>query len=208
LPDFHPFLLFLAAALIVAITPGPGLFYIVARTLAGGRTEGLASSMGLGLGGLVQVLAGTLGLSAVVMASAEAFTVLKIVGAAYLVWLGLKTWREARDVGPREVQTAGAPRAFREGIVVEALNPKTAVFLLAFIPQFVDPSANVAAQFLALGLISVALNTTVDVIVALWAAKVRTVLATRASFATRTRQASGAIMCGLGATLLLARRAS
>jgi threonine/homoserine/homoserine lactone efflux protein len=208
MPGCPSFLLFLAAALIVAITPGPGLLYIVARTLAGGRTEGLVSSVGLGLGGFVQVLAGALGLSAVVMASAEAFTAVKIVGAGYLVWLGLKTWREARDAEPREMQTGGAPRAFREGILVEGLNPKTAVFFLAFIPQFVDSSANAAAQFFALGLISVALNTSVDVIVTLWAAKVRTVLAPRVSFATRTRQASGAIMCGLGATLLFARRGS
>jgi threonine/homoserine/homoserine lactone efflux protein len=206
--SFQAFLLFLAAALLVAVTPGPGIFYIVARTLAGGRTEGLASSVGLGLGGLVHVLGGALGVSAVIMASAEAFTVLKIAGAAYLIWLGVKTWREARIVVPAEVKTTGARRALREGIVVEALNPKTAAFFLAFIPQFVDPTANVAAQFVVLGLISVTLNTSVDLIVTHWAAKARAGLAERPSFITRTRQASGAVMCGLGATLLVARRAS
>ena len=107
------------------------------------------------------------------MASAEAFTFLKIAGAFYLIWLGLKTWREARVVEPTEVQTTGVRRAFREGVVVEALNPKTAAFFLAFIPQFVDPSANVAAQFIVLGLISVALNTSVDLIVTYWAAKAK-----------------------------------
>jgi threonine/homoserine/homoserine lactone efflux protein len=202
------FLLFLAAALLVAITPGPGIFYIVARTLAGGRKEGLASGMGLGLGGLVHVFGGALGVSALIMASAEAFTVLKIAGAAYLIWLGLKTWREARIVEPSEVRTTGVRRALREGIVVEALNPKTAAFFLAFIPQFVDPAANVAAQFVVLGLISVALNTSVDLIVTHWAARARDGLAKRPSFITRTRQLSGAVMCGLGATLLVARRAS
>jgi threonine/homoserine/homoserine lactone efflux protein len=131
---------------------------------------------------------------------------LKIVGALCLVWLGLKTWREARIAEPTEVQTIGVGRAFREGVVVEALNPKTAAFFLAFIPQFVDPSANVAAQFIVLGLISVALNTSVDLIVTSWAAKARAGLAKRPSFVTRTRQASGAVMCGLGATLLFARR--
>ena len=94
--DIQTFLVFLAAALLVAVTPGPGIFYVAARTLAGGRTEGLASSVGLGLGGLVHVTAGAVGISALVMASAEAFTMLKIAGAVYLVWLGLKTWREAR----------------------------------------------------------------------------------------------------------------
>jgi threonine/homoserine/homoserine lactone efflux protein len=207
MPDFQTFFLFLAAALLVAITPGPGIFYIVARTLGGGRTEGLASSVGLGLGGLVHVFGGAVGISALVMASAEAFTLLKTAGALYLIWLGLKTWREARVVEPTEVQTTGVRRAFREGIVVEALNPKTAAFFLAFIPQFVDPSANVGAQFILLGLISVALNTSADLIVTYWAAKARAGLARRPSFLIKTRQASAAIMCGLGAALLFARRA-
>src|SRR6516162_10155508 len=206
MPEVHTYLLFLAAALVVAITPGPGILYIVARTLAGGRTEGFASSVGLGLGGLVHVVAGAVGISALVMASAQAFTLLKIAGALYLIWLGLKTWREARAVGPIEVPTAGVRRAFREGIVVEALNPKTAAFFLAFIPQFVDPSANVAAQFIGLGLISVALNTSADLVVTYWAAKARTGLARRPAFITKIRQASGAIMCGLGTTLVFARR--
>jgi len=206
--SLQAFCLFLAAALLIAVTPGPGIFYIVARTLAGGRREGLASSVGLGLGGLVHVLGGALGVSALIMASADAFTVLKIAGASYLIWLGVKTWREARIVVPDEVQTTGAPRALREGIVVEALNPKTAAFFLAFIPQFVDPTANVAAQFVVLGLISVTLNTSVDLIVTHFAAKARAGLARRPSFISRTRQASGAVMCGLGATLLVARRAS
>ncbi|RXH38698.1 RhtB family transporter [Bradyrhizobium nanningense] len=201
-------LAFLAAALLVAITPGPGIFYIVARTLAGGRDEGLASSVGLGLGGLVHVLAGAVGLSALAMASAEAFTLLKIVGGLYLVWLGVKTWREGRVVEPADVHITGARRAFREGIVVEALNPKTAAFFLAFIPQFIDPSAQVAVQFITLGMISVAFNTSVDLIVTYWAGKARDGLAKRPSLIVKTRQVSGAVMFGLGATLLFARRTS
>lgn len=206
--ELQTFALFLAAAAVVAVTPGPGIFYIVARTLAGGRTEGLASSVGLGLGGFVHVLAGAIGISALMMASAEAFTVLKIAGAFYLIWLGIKTWREARVAAPTEVRTTGAGRALREGIVVEALNPKTAAFFLAFIPQFVDTSVNVALQFVVLGTISVALNTAVDLIVTRWAAKARDGLAGRPTFIARTRQTSGAVMCGLGAALLIARRAS
>ncbi|MGC2776080.1 MAG: LysE family translocator [Bradyrhizobium sp.] len=208
MPDLQTFLLYLAAALVVALTPGPGIFYIVARTLAGGHTEGLASSVGLGLGGLVHVFAGALGLSALVLASAEAFTALKIAGAGYLIWLGVKTWREARVAAPAEVTTTGSRRAFREGIIVEALNPKTAAFFLAFIPQFVDPARNVAVQFIVLGLISVALNTSVDLVVTFWAAKARHGLVRRPSLVARLRQASGAVMCGLGGALLLARRAS
>ncbi|MET4175432.1 threonine/homoserine/homoserine lactone efflux protein [Bradyrhizobium sp. LA6.1] len=206
--ELQTFALFLAAATLVAITPGPGIFYIIARTLAGGRTEGLASSVGLGLGGFVHVLAGAIGISALVMASAEAFTALKIAGAFYLIWLGIKTWREARVAAPTEVRTTGAGRALREGIVVEALNPKTAAFFLAFIPQFVDTTANVAVQFTVLGTMSVALNTGVDLIVAHWAAKAREALTERPKFVARTRRASAAVMCGLGAALLIARRAS
>ena len=212
MPDIANLLLFLAAALLIAVTPGPGIFYVAARALAGGRAEGLASSFGTGVGGLVHVAAGAAGISALVMASAEAFTILKLVGALYLLWLGVKTWREARrEAGATAafdgcVETTGARRAFREGILVEALNPKTAAFFLAFIPQFVDPASNVAMQFVVLGLISVALNTLADVVVTYWAAGARASLAKRPSVILRLRQASAAVMCGLGATLLVAKR--
>jgi threonine/homoserine/homoserine lactone efflux protein len=206
--DVHTFLLFLAAALVVAVTPGPGIFYVAARTLAGGRGEGLASSIGLGLGGLVHVLAGAIGLSALVMASAEAFTLLKLAGAVYLIWIGIKTWRGARIDLPVDVRATGASRAFREGIVVESLNPKTAAFFLAFIPQFVDPARDVPGQFIVLGLISVALNTSADVIVTYWAAKARAGLEQRPLIIMRVRQASGAVMCALGASLALSRRSA
>ena len=205
--DVTSLVLFLAAAVTIAVTPGPGIFYVAARTLAGGRGEGLASSFGTGLGGLVHVVAGAVGVSALVMASAEAFTILKLTGAAYLVWLGLKTIREARVEAPTGIAATGAVRAFREGVVVEALNPKTAAFFLAFVPQFVDPSqGRVASQFIALGLVSVALNTLADVAVACAASKARDGLSRRPGFVRRLRQASGAVLCGLGGSLAFARR--
>lgn len=200
------FTLFLAAALVVAVTPGPAIFYVAARTLAGGREEGLASSVGTGLGGLAHVAAGAAGVSAVVMASAEAFTALKFAGALYLVWLGIKTIREARLELPARIGITGARRAFREGVVVEALNPKTAAFFLAFIPQFVDPAGAVALQFVALGLVSVTLNTAADIVVAFMAARARNALAERPRVIRRIRQGSGAVICGLGVTLAFARR--
>jgi threonine/homoserine/homoserine lactone efflux protein len=208
MPDSSTYLLFLAAALLVAVTPGPGIFYVAARALAGGRAEGLASSFGTGVGGLVHVFAGAVGISALVLASAEAFTILKFAGALYLIWLGFKTWRQARIFEPSGMKTTGACRAFREGIFVEALNPKTAAFFLAFIPQFVDPSAHVALQFITLGLVSVALNTAVDVLVTYWAAKARSGLAERPTLVVKLRWTSGAVMCGLGASLMFARRAT
>ena len=204
MPDVQTFALFLAAALVVAITPGPGIFYIVARTLAGGRAEGLASSVGLGLGGLVHVFAGAAGMSALIMASSEAFTLLKIAGALYLVWLGLKTWREARIVEPAEIVTTGGRRAFREGIVVEALNPKTAAFFLAFIPQFVDPKGAYVWQVVLLGATFMAIATVFDSGYALLAGRAGRLL-TRARVRLVSR-ISGALLVGGGVWLALARR--
>ena len=198
---------FAAAALAIAVSPGPGMLYVAARTLAGGRAEGLASSFGTGLGGLVHVAAGAIGVSALVMASAEAFTVLKIVGALYLVWIGIKTIRDARLPFEVKVTTTGATTAFREGIVVEALNPKTAAFFLAFLPQFVDPSAGpVWLQFLLLGLISVVLNTAVDVVVAMLASRARSMAVARPTLLRRLRTGAGGAIAALGLALFFARR--
>jgi threonine/homoserine/homoserine lactone efflux protein len=206
--DFWHFVLFLSAAGVLALMPGPGIFYVAARTLAGGRGEGLASSFGTGLGGFMHIIAGAVGVSALVMASAEAFTVLKVVGALYLVYLGIKTWREAGAAPELGTGPAmGARKAFKEGVIVEAFNPKTAAFFLAFLPQFVDPHAgSVALQFVVLGTISVVLNTSVDVVVTYAASAVRDRLARRPVIIRRMRQASGGILCALGVTLALAKR--
>ncbi len=207
--DPTQFALFLAAALALAATPGPGIFYVAARTLAGGRAEGVASSFGTGLGGLIHVLAGALGVSALVLASAALFTALKLVGAVYLVWLGVRAVmaarRDARMPGGR-VPAMGARRAFREGVLVEALNPKTAAFFLAFIPQFVDPAGSVAGQFVVLGVISVALNTAADVVVAFLAGRIRAGAGARPLLVRRLREGSGGAMVALGIGLALARR--
>ena len=201
------FALFLLAALIVAAVPGPGIFYVAARTLSGGRRAGFASTFGTALGGLVHVLGGALGVSAIILASAELFTVLKFAGALYLVWLGIKTFREARDLAQHAVAAAPSQQVFREGVLVEALNPKTAAFFLAFSPQFVDPAGGyVALQFITLGLISVALNTLADVVVVMMAATARNGLTRRPNLLQRLRQGSGLFIAGLGMSLALARR--
>jgi len=200
------FLLFLAAASIIALSPGPGILYVAARSLAGGRGEGLASSLGTAIGGLVHVLAGAVGVSALVMTSAEAFMLLKLAGAFYLVWLGLKTIRDARTALPAAAPSVGRTRAFRDGVVVEALNPKTAAFFLAFLPQFVDPSGTVWLQFAALGLVSVTLNTAVDIAVVLAASRARGFVLGRPAFVRRLRTGAGLAIAGLGLSLLLTRR--
>ena len=199
--------LFLAAALIIAAVPGPAILYVAARTLSGGRKAGIASAFGTALGGLVHVIGGGLGVSAVILASAQLFAVLKFAGALYLIWLGLRTFREAGHALPEPAAPTGAKRAFREGIVVEALNPKMAAFFLAFIPQFIDPAAgHPALQFIALGLITVVLNTIADVVVVTMASRARATLARRPVFLQRLRQGSGLFMAGLGISLALARR--
>jgi threonine/homoserine/homoserine lactone efflux protein len=201
------FWLFLLAAIIIAAIPGPGIFYVTARTLSGGRQAGITSTFGTALGGLVHVIAGSLGVSAIVLASAQLFAGLKLVGALYLIWLGIRTFREAGHAPPVEAAPAGARRAFREGVVVEAFNPKTAAFFLAFIPQFLDPAAaHPAFQFLALGLISVALNTIADIIVVVLASTARAHLERRPRCVQRLRQGSGLFIAGLGIWLALARR--
>jgi threonine/homoserine/homoserine lactone efflux protein len=199
--------LFLAAALVIAVTPGPGIFYVAARTLAGGRGECFASTLGTGVGGLVHVAGGAIGVSALIMASAQGFTIVKFVGALYLVWLGIKTLREAGLPTTSEPLPTGARRAFRDGILVEALNPKTAAFFLAFIPQFIAPeSGHAGLQFLSLGMISVALNTTADAVVVQIASSARGAIGTRPRLLRRLRQAAGVTIAGLGVSLALTRR--
>ncbi|UPY39013.1 LysE family translocator [Sediminicoccus sp. KRV36] len=204
-------LLFLLAATVLALTPGPGMFYVGARTLAGGLGEGLASTLGTGLGGMVHVLAAAFGLSALILASAEAFTVMKFLGGCYLLWLGWRSWRDAGVLLPAHapLPPLGLRRALREGAVVEALNPKTALFFLAFLPQFVVPDrGDVVAQFLLLGCICVALNTLVDAGVALAAGRVRERLGARQGLLRRLRQGSAGLIMALGLGVLLLRRPS
>src|SRR5438874_8402836 len=162
--DAHRLLLFVAAAALLAITPGPGIFYVLARSLAGGKREGVLSSLGTLAGGLFHVFAAALGLSAILAASAVAFHSVKYAGAAYLVVLGIRMIR-TRNAELEVAATAPSQGAFRQGILTEALNPKTALFFLSFIPQFIAPAAgHVFLQFIVLGTISVALNTAADLL--------------------------------------------
>src|SRR5688500_7371358 len=155
-------LAFLFAAIVLAITPGPGLAYVVARTVAGGRAEGLASCFGTAIGGMLHVLAAALGLSLVIAQSALAFSLVKYLGAAYLIYLGVRLLMRKEDaLAVAAVPAQGVRRAFFEGVVVEALNVKTALFFLAFLPQFVAAGEPLAPQLALLGSICVALNTAV-----------------------------------------------
>ncbi len=201
------FLAFVIAAVVLAVTPGPGIAYVVARTVAGGRSEGLASCFGTGIGGMLHVLAAALGLSLIVAQSAVAFNLVKFLGAAYLVYLGIRLLlRKDRALTVEPVHSHGARRALFEGVVVEALNVKTALFFLAFLPQFVSPSEPLVPQLVLLGSICVALNTLVDVIAVFTADRLLQSGAARAARARLLTRVSGVTMLGLGAYLALARR--
>jgi threonine/homoserine/homoserine lactone efflux protein len=201
--DAHRFFLFFIAALVLAATPGPGIFYVLARTLAGGRCEGILSSLGTFAGGMFHVLAAALGISAILAASAVAFHTVKYAGAAYLVWLGIGMIRTSTAELP--VETAAPSRgAFVQGIVTEALNPKTALFFLSFIPQFISPPlGHIFLQFFIFGTVSVALNTTADLLVVSLAGPLGEKLKSNAAFRRRQRMASGFGMIGLGAYVAL-----
>lgn len=198
---------FLIAAVVLAITPGPGIAYVVARTVAGGRAEGLASCVGTGLGGMFHVLAAALGLSLILAKSALAFNLLKYIGAAYLVYLGIRMLlRKEHPVLTETVSIQGAARSLVDGIVVEAMNVKTALFFLAFLPQFIAPSQSLPPQLILLGSICVAPNTLVDVLAVFAAHRLLESGSVRAARARPMNRLSGVTMLGLGAFLALARR--
>lgn len=200
MPDLSTLLTFSAAALALLLVPGPSVLYIVARSLQGGRRSGLVSALGVQTGGLVHVLAATVGVSALVMSSALLFTALKVAGAGYLIYLGLRTLLERE--GSAELPTPPAQpleRVFLQGALVNALNPKTALFFLAFLPQFVNPARGpVAPQTLALGALFLALATLSDGTYALLAGSVGRRLQGNRVFARRQKYLTGGVHIALG----------
>jgi threonine/homoserine/homoserine lactone efflux protein len=150
-------LLFIFAGLVLNVTPGPDMLYVIARTLGQGRAAGLASAFGIGVGCFAHILAAVFGLTALLSAVPNAFDTVRLIGAAYLVWLGVKQLglRRGRDATkPNAPQPASLGRIFRQGVITNVLNPKVALFFLAFLPQFVDLARGHAAmQFLTLGLL-------------------------------------------------------
>ena len=192
----------MGASLALLLVPGPAVLFIVARSIEQGRGAGLVSMLGVQAGALVHVAAAALGISALLVQSALAFSVVKYAGAAYLVYLGLRRLlaREGLDVGGERVPR-GRGRLFREGIVVNVLNPKAALFFLAFLPQFVDPEAGaVALQVAALGLLFIALAVVSDGMYALAAGVAAEWLRGSARFVRAERWVSGSVLVGLGLT--------
>lgn len=196
------FLVFLTAAVLLAIAPGPGMLYVLARTLAGGRREGLLSALGTFFGGMVHVFAAAAGVSIILAKSALAFAAVKYLGAGYLCVLGIRMILDARRDDPIPIALPAPKNPLWQGVMTEVLNPKTALFFLSFIPQFVNHArGHVFAQFVMLGAISVTLNTSADVVVTLLAGPLGQRIRESARFRRRQRTVTGAIMIGLGTYL-------
>ena len=198
--DTSTLAVFIAAALALLLVPGPAVLYIVARSIEQGRAAGLVSVVGVHLGSLVHILAAAVGLSSLLVSSALAFNVVKYLGAAYLVYLGIRallTRVEPRGVD--DLRPAPLGKLLRQCAVVNVLNPKTALFFLAFLPQFVDPAAGRAAlQIVFFGLVFVALGLVTDGLYALLAGTAGNWLRSSRAYAALQRYVSGTVFIGLG----------
>jgi len=197
--------LFITASIALLLTPGPAVLYIVARSVEQGRRAGLVSVLGIEAGGLFHVMAATAGLSAILMSSALAFDIVKYLGAGYLIFMGIRTLR-AKDV-PTDmvIEKKSHRQLFTQGVVVNVLNPKTALFFFAFLPQFVDPARGaVSLQFLILGLIFVGLATVTDSGYALVAGTAGAWLQHNPHFQRFQRYVAGTVYIGLGITAAFA----
>jgi threonine/homoserine/homoserine lactone efflux protein len=200
LPPPRDLVLFVTAALILLVIPGPAVLYIVARSVEQGRKAGLASSSGIATGGLVHVLAATFGLSALLVSSATAYSVVKYAGAAYLFYLGFKKLRERpKSAEATAVQPVPLQRVYMQGVLVNILNPKTAIFFFAFLPQFVNPSrGHVSLQFFALGMLFTIMGFTSDSIWALTAGSAAGWLRRNLRFTRNQHYMHGVVYMGLG----------
>ncbi|MFB9270246.1 LysE family translocator [Bradyrhizobium erythrophlei] len=201
------YLAFAVTTATFALMPGPAMLYAAARTLAGGRRAGLMASLGLHLGGYVHVIAAAAGLAFLFHAVPPLFMAMKFAGAAYLVWLGLSLFRDRDGTAPVALAPVSARRAFVQSIVVEVLNPKTAIFFLAFLPQFIHASASlpVWAQLFLLGTTVNLTFSLVDVVCVCFASAVMAKLERSRSSRRIMQRIGGGILVGLGARLALDR---
>ena len=207
MPSLGTFALFSLAAVALAVVPGPAVTYIVTQSVDKGRRAGLVSAVGVASGGLVHVTAATIGLSALIASSATAFTAVKLVGAAYLIVVGIRRILARDDDSEPDTPPAPLQKLYVQGLVVNILNPKTALFFLAFLPQFVDPGrGSVALQVAALGCLFVAIALCSDVTYALAADALAGRFRRHGAAARLRRYVSGGIFIALGVSAAAARR--
>lgn len=197
--------IFIAGAFIIIVIPGPNIFYLIARSIHQGRLAGLVSVLGIEAATLVHICAATLGLTTLLLSSALAFSIIKYAGAAYLIYLGVRKLVERQEEQPEAIKTTeGLRRIFIQGFIVNLLNPKTAMFFLAFLPQFVDPShGNATVQILAFGAILVLLAIAVEVVYVLFSSHLRSWLKGNYQYRKSRRYIAGGAYIGLGLTTAL-----
>lgn len=208
MPDLHSLLIFIGAGLLLNLAPGPDVLYIVARSISQGRAAGVVSALGIGAGCLFHVVAAACGLSALMLALPVAYDVVRYAGAAYLVWLGVRAL--VSKGGAMEVKTMERTplwAIFRQGVITNVLNPKVAIFFLAFLPQFADPANGpIAAQMLGLGLIFDFNGTLVCLGYALVASQLGDWLKSRYDLSTWINRITGGLFIALGLRLALLER--
>lgn len=204
MPDLSTLAVFAAASLALVVVPGPSVLYIVGTSIAQGRRAGVASMLGVQTGALIHVFAAAIGVSAILASSVAAFTVVKFAGAAYLVWLGVQKLRHAGEEDPAARPPRSHAHLFRQGVVVNILNPKVAMFFFAFLPQFIDPdAATPGLQIIGLGLLFILIAMASDTMYAVLAGTAAERF--RGSVVARRRldRVSGGVMIGLGAVAAL-----
>ena len=202
--DWSRLSLFISVASILVFMPGPNTLYIIARSIQQGRLAGIVSSLGVQVGTMVHIVAAALGLSALLMSSALAFNLVKYAGAAYLIYLGIKTFFTKERIESTTVKKAALSRVFYQGVVVNLLNPKTALFFFAFLPQFIDVARGaVVMQVALLGAILVFLGTLSDSIYALASGSIGNWLRGNLKFLRAQRYFAGSVYIGLGAATAL-----
>jgi threonine/homoserine/homoserine lactone efflux protein len=208
LPDPATLLVFAAAALALIVVPGPAVLYIVSQSIDRGRLAGFVSALGIAVGALVHVCAAAIGLSSILVSSATAFNIVKYAGAAYLIGMGLVTIFRRRDEQPVSAPSERRlRRRFGQGVIVNVLNPKTALFFFAFLPQFVDPEKGSAGlQIAVLGLVFVVIAVVSDSLWALAAGTASERLRGNRRFLSVQRYVSGSVFVGLGALTAVAKR--
>ena len=208
IPDSSSLALFLVASLVLLVVPGPAVLYIVARSIDQGWVAGVVSALGIALGSVGLVVAMAFGISALLETSPLAFDVIRYLGAGYLIYLGVRTWRSRDSGGMSTVRPAASRRrVFSEGIVVNFLNPKTAIFFIAFLPQFVNPAGSVRLQLVLLGLIFVAMGVVTDCVYALLAGAVAARLHANSGFPRVRRVIVTTVYVGLGLAAALIHHA-
>lgn len=206
--DLSYWSIFLTAAVVINISPGPDLIYILSRTVTHGRRIGLASSLGVGTGAFFHVVAAAIGISTILMASALAFTVVKLIGAAYLIFLGVQALRSAGKSFIADTTTPTRPisawEAYRQGVLIDVLNPKVAIFFMAFLPQFIRSDAGpVSAQLILMGLVVIAIGMIVELLVVLLAARTTGFFRSSTKVSKWLDRVMGSILMALGFRLAL-----